>query len=108
MCALVTVVQTCALPIFIFADGAGAVVVGPSDTPAIGPVVWGSGGEHYDYIRQNIDWGTVLRTAAEHGEVPPMPHMTMEGRSEERRGGTECGSMCRMRWEPEHKKKKTK
>src|SRR3546814_1661 len=66
---------------FIFADGAGAVVVGPSDTPAIGPVVWGSDGEHYDYIRQNIDWGTVLRTAAETGEVPPMPHMTMEGSS---------------------------
>jgi len=29
---------------FIFADGAGAVVVGPSDEPAIGPVVWGSDG----------------------------------------------------------------
>ena len=26
---------------FIFADGAGAVVIGPSDIPAIGPVVWG-------------------------------------------------------------------
>ena len=26
---------------FIFADGAGAVVVGPSDEPGIGPVVWG-------------------------------------------------------------------
>ena len=36
---------------FIFADGAGAVVVGPSDTPAIGPVVWGSDGEQYDLIR---------------------------------------------------------
>lgn len=29
---------------FIFADGAGAVVVGPSDEPAIGPVVWGADG----------------------------------------------------------------
>ena len=29
---------------FIFADGAGAVVVGPSDEAAIGPVVWGSDG----------------------------------------------------------------
>jgi 3-oxoacyl-[acyl-carrier-protein] synthase-3 len=28
----------------LFADGAGAVVVGPSDEPAIGPVVWGSDG----------------------------------------------------------------
>lgn len=29
----------------IFGDGAGAAVVGPSDKPAIGPVVWGSDGE---------------------------------------------------------------
>jgi 3-oxoacyl-[acyl-carrier-protein] synthase-3 len=29
----------------IFADGAGAAVVGPSDTPAIGPVAWGSAGD---------------------------------------------------------------
>ena len=35
---------------FLFADGAGAVVVGPSDLPAIGPVVWGSDGEQLDAI----------------------------------------------------------
>jgi 3-oxoacyl-[acyl-carrier-protein] synthase-3 len=29
----------------IFADGAGAAVVGPSDTPGIGPVAWGSAGD---------------------------------------------------------------
>ena len=29
---------------FIFGDGAGAAIVGPSDTPAIGPTVWGSDG----------------------------------------------------------------
>ena len=29
---------------FIFGDGAGAAIVGPSDTPAIGPTVWGSTG----------------------------------------------------------------
>ena len=27
---------------FLFADGAGAAVIGPSDSPGIGPVVWGS------------------------------------------------------------------
>ena len=37
---------------FIFADGAGAAVVGPSDEPGIGPVVWGSDGEQFDLIRQ--------------------------------------------------------
>ncbi len=35
---------------FIFADGAGAVIVGPSDEPAIGPVVWGSDGAQKDAI----------------------------------------------------------
>ncbi|GAB3623816.1 ketoacyl-ACP synthase III [Mariniluteicoccus endophyticus] len=35
---------------FLFGDGAGAAVVGPSDTPGIGPVVWGSDGEAADVI----------------------------------------------------------
>ncbi|WP_214108852.1 beta-ketoacyl-ACP synthase III [Acrocarpospora catenulata] len=34
----------------IFADGAGAAVVVPSETPGIGPVVWGSAGDKYDAI----------------------------------------------------------
>jgi 3-oxoacyl-[acyl-carrier-protein] synthase-3 len=34
----------------IFADGAGAAVVGPADEPAIGPVVWGSAGDLVDLI----------------------------------------------------------
>src|SRR5690349_10983667 len=29
---------------FLLGDGAGAVVIGPSDTPGIGPTVWGSDG----------------------------------------------------------------
>jgi 3-oxoacyl-[acyl-carrier-protein] synthase-3 len=35
---------------FLFADAAGAVVVGPSDVPAIGPVVWGADGSQADAI----------------------------------------------------------
>jgi 3-oxoacyl-[acyl-carrier-protein] synthase-3 len=34
----------------IFADGAGAAVVGPSETPAIGQVAWGSAGDMADTI----------------------------------------------------------
>ncbi|EOD64203.1 beta-ketoacyl-ACP synthase III [Amycolatopsis vancoresmycina] len=34
----------------IFADGAGAAVVGPSDEPGIGPVSWGSAGDLVDLI----------------------------------------------------------
>ncbi|CAN5884902.1 ketoacyl-ACP synthase III [soil metagenome] len=41
---------------FIFADGAGAAVVGPADEPGIGPVVWGSEGERFDFIRQDAYW----------------------------------------------------
>lgn len=59
---------------FIFADGAGAVLVGPSETPGIGPVVWGSDGEHFDYIRQRDDWRDVMAS-----DDPVMPHLTMQG-----------------------------
>jgi 3-oxoacyl-[acyl-carrier-protein] synthase-3 len=59
---------------FIFADGAGAAVVGPSETPGIGPVVWGSEGDQYDLIRQREDWRDVLAA-----ERPVMPHLVMEG-----------------------------
>lgn len=34
----------------IFADGAGAAVVGPAETPGIGPVVWGSAGDKSEAI----------------------------------------------------------
>jgi 3-oxoacyl-[acyl-carrier-protein] synthase-3 len=34
----------------IFADGAGAAVIGRSDEPGIGPVVWGSDGSHASTI----------------------------------------------------------
>ncbi|MFZ5847846.1 MAG: beta-ketoacyl-ACP synthase III [Actinomycetota bacterium] len=59
---------------FIFADGAGAAVVGPSEEPGIGPVVWGSDGEQFDLIRQREDWRDVLVA-----ERPAMPHLVMQG-----------------------------
>lgn len=34
----------------IFGDGAGAAVVGPADSPRIGPVVWGSAGDKAEAI----------------------------------------------------------
>ena len=37
---------------FIFADGAGAVVVGPSDAAGIGPTAWGSDGSQSHVITQ--------------------------------------------------------
>jgi 3-oxoacyl-(acyl-carrier-protein) synthase III len=41
---------------FIFADGAGAVVIGPSQEPAIGPVEWGSDADNRDAIQMNPSW----------------------------------------------------
>ena len=63
---------------FIFADGAGAAVVGPSDTPGIGPVVWGSDGEQFDLIRQREDWRDVVGNPESPGSGV-MPHLTMQG-----------------------------
>jgi 3-oxoacyl-[acyl-carrier-protein] synthase III len=41
---------------FLLGDGAGAVVIGPSDTPGIGPTVWGSDGSASDKVRQTHSW----------------------------------------------------
>ena len=41
---------------FLLGDGAGAVVIGPSDTPGIGPTVWGSDGAQAQAIRQTHSW----------------------------------------------------
>jgi 3-oxoacyl-[acyl-carrier-protein] synthase-3 len=49
-------------------------VVGPSDEPGIGPVVWGSDGEQFDLIRQREDWRDVIVQ-----EKPMMPHLVMQG-----------------------------
>jgi 3-oxoacyl-[acyl-carrier-protein] synthase-3 len=59
---------------FIFGDGAGAAVVGPSDTPGIGPVVWGADGSQADAITQNVPWQT-LRDDPAH----KFPTLSMNG-----------------------------
>lgn len=45
---------------FLFGDGAGAAVVGPSDEPGIGPVAWGADGAQLEAIQQVPSW-TELR-----------------------------------------------
>jgi 3-oxoacyl-[acyl-carrier-protein] synthase-3 len=59
---------------FIFADGAGAAVVGPSETEGIGPVAWGADGSKFDLIRQKESWTDVLAM-----ETPTMPNLRMDG-----------------------------
>lgn len=55
---------------FIFGDGAGAAVVGPSDHVGIGPTIWGSDGAAWEAIRPNV---------LEDGS--PGPTITMQGQS---------------------------
>ncbi len=64
---------------FLFGDGAGAVVVGPADEPAIGPVVWGSEGDKADTITQTVPW-EVYRAKGTATDVK-FPAITQEGQS---------------------------
>jgi len=60
---------------FIFADGAGAAVVGPSDEPGIGPVVWGSDGTQAGLITQEESWHQAFYSDG----GAQWPHLRMEG-----------------------------
>lgn len=60
---------------FIFGDGAGAVVIGPSDTPGIGPTVWGSDGSQWDAIVNKTSWIEYRESGAE------WPALKMAGQS---------------------------
>src|SRR3546814_3926684 len=82
-CALVTGVQTCALPISAFdADGVAAVVVDLDEVAFQGRAGVAPAAVHLadHYLR--------VRGA--------------NARSEERRVGKECVSTCRSRWSPYH------
>ncbi|MEU0052660.1 beta-ketoacyl-ACP synthase III [Streptomyces sp. NPDC006309] len=58
---------------FLFADGAGAVVVGPSDEPGIAPAVRGADGSHLGALRMDGEWAGA-------GPDRPRPYMRMDGR----------------------------
>lgn len=63
---------------FLFADGAGAVVVGPADEPGIAPIVWGADGSAADLVRQKQDWRAAF-TADGSAGAPAWPALTQEG-----------------------------
>lgn len=48
---------------FIFGDGAGAVVVGPSEENGISPTVWGSDGENAEAIKQDVNFIDYMQRA---------------------------------------------
>jgi 3-oxoacyl-[acyl-carrier-protein] synthase-3 len=65
---------------FIFGDGAGAVVVGPSDIPGIGPVQWGSDGSRLGAINTNANLRD-LRNVHDLDENAVWPTLRMEGQA---------------------------
>jgi 3-oxoacyl-[acyl-carrier-protein] synthase-3 len=74
---------------FIFADGAGAVVVGPSDHPGIGPVVWGADGSQKDAITMTQSWIEYRDEPAEQ-----YPVLTMKGQQVFRWAVGEISKVC--------------
>ncbi|MFV0464358.1 MAG: beta-ketoacyl-ACP synthase III [Nostocoides sp.] len=68
---------------FIFGDGAGAAVVGPSDVPGIGPTIWGSDATRWDAIAQRVPWTELRDTwrAEAAGDQMPWPALTMQGQA---------------------------
>ncbi|PTR27522.1 3-oxoacyl-[acyl-carrier-protein] synthase III [Rhodococcus sp. OK519] len=87
--------RTCA---FIFADGAGAVVVGPSDAEGIGPVAWGSDGSQTAAIKQDKDfmqYFAEVDAAAVGGDSPERPYIRMNGQAVFRWAVTFLEKACR-------------
>src|SRR3546814_4060309 len=86
-CALVTGVQTCALPISVHEQG--------RLTDARGDALAALAADADAFVDRHVvadagDFGEHARPVAD------------QGRSEERRVGQECVSTCRSRWSPYH------
>lgn len=62
---------------FLLADGAGAAIVGPSDTAGIGPTVWGSDGSKWDAIGMT---NTMVEYREGAGEIA-WPTLRQEGQT---------------------------
>src|SRR3546814_2628982 len=98
-CALVTGVQTCALPIltaYADTDELHELINRANDTPyGRAATVWTRDIATSQRLANGIKAGAVFVN------MPPIPDMAAPwGSSEERRDGQEGGSTCRSRWSP--------
>src|SRR3546814_12794512 len=89
-CALVTGVQTCALPIYFLTK------------PLFYFLAWLYG------IVGNFGVAILIVTVAIKLALFPLANKSYRSRSEERRVGKECVSTCRSRWSTYHSTKKTR
>lgn len=65
---------------FIFADGAGAVIIGQSEEAGIGPVEWGSDADSRDAILMNPSWIDVRDSQSQLTKAGlPWPNISQEG-----------------------------
>ncbi|MGN2635545.1 beta-ketoacyl-ACP synthase III [Nocardia takedensis] len=80
---------------FLFADGAGAVVVGPAEQQGIGPTVWGSDGTQSHAIRQDKNWLEFFAEIDEKGLAAVRPYLTMEGTAVFRWAAHSLEKVCR-------------
>src|SRR3546814_1966169 len=80
-CALVTGVQTCALPIFL-----------RRPDPSFDDIFW----ECVRYVRKGFESNEATFSQDDQAQLK------QSIRSEERRVGKECVSTCRSRWSPYH------
>lgn len=73
---------------FLFADGAGAVVIGPSEVNGIGPVIWGADGSQYEAITMTR---SLIDLKEGDGEFPAI---TMQGQQVFRWAVSEIAKVC--------------
>jgi len=66
---------------FIFADGAGAVIIGPSTTPGIGPTVWGSDANAREAINQTSSWLEMKKGDLAYNPEVLWPDIQMQGQA---------------------------
>lgn len=83
---------------FIFADGAGAAVVGPAEVEGIGPVAWGSDGSQTAAIKQDKDFQAYfaeVAAAEASGGTSVRPYIRMQGTAVFRWAVTFLEKACR-------------
>ncbi|MGL4307182.1 MAG: beta-ketoacyl-ACP synthase III [Mycobacteriaceae bacterium] len=80
---------------FLFGDGAGAVIVGPSEVNGIGPTVWGSDGTQHEAIFQNKDWMDFFAEIDEKGLEAERPWLRMQGTTVFRWAAHSLEKVCR-------------
>ncbi|WP_017838391.1 beta-ketoacyl-ACP synthase III [Dietzia sp. UCD-THP] len=84
---------------FIFGDGAGAVVVGPSEVNDVSPVIWGSDGAQGSAIRQTKDFKQYVdevdaSAAAAREEAVLQPYLVMDGSKVFRWAAVQVSKVC--------------